>query len=349
MPKKKRKKSSKNIFKKAPIVYINILIISLSVIFLAILTNELLLKDDKPLDVPKENIEMVNTITDHERFEEKTKALEIEYIDDTPQNKEEVIKKQDPSFVFEDVKKEDNKTVYQEIKEEPKTTPIKKPIEKEIVSTKPKLSILIDDVTASWQVKRIQDVGYPITMAFIPPNSRHKNSAKIAQGLKNYMIHLPLEASSKRYEEGDTLHIDDSYAVIEKRIAQVKKYYPNAKYLNNHTGSKFTANDKAMDRLFRALKKHNLIFVDSRTTSKTVTKKYAKKYGVQYLSRNIFLDNKQDKNYIQKQLRKAIKIAKSRGQAIAIGHPHKITIQTLKDSKHLLEGLNVVYINKIKL
>jgi polysaccharide deacetylase 2 family uncharacterized protein YibQ len=348
MPKKKqRKKSSKNIFKHSPIVYINILVISLSVILLAILTNELLLKDTTTSDIQKENIEIANTISDHERFEEKTKALEIEYIDELPNQKEKVSHIKKPTFQFEDVNKTTNKIVYKEIEE--KIDEKKEPVKKVIISTKPKLSILIDDVTASWQVKKIQDVGFPITMAFIPPNNRHKNSAKIAKNVDTYMIHLPLEASSKRYEEGDTLHINDSYERIEKRIAQVKKFYPNAKYLNNHTGSKFTSNGQAMDRLFRALKKHDLIFVDSRTTSKTVTKKYAQKYNVKYLSRNIFLDNKQDKTYIQKQLKKAINIAKKRGQAIAIGHPHKITIKTLKDSKHLLDGIDVVYINQIKL
>ena len=64
-------------------------------------------------------------------------------------------------------------------------------------------------------------------------------------------------------------------------------------------------------------------------------------------SRNIFLDNKKDKKYIQKQLKKAIKIAKKNGMAIAIGHPYGITFKTLKESKHLLEGLELVYVNKL--
>jgi uncharacterized protein len=352
MPKKKKNKSSKKLFKQSPITYINIFIISLSVILLAFLTNELLFSDNSEEELKKANIEIANTISDHEKFEEKTKALEIEYVDDLPHIDDETIVKNKPTFQFEDVNKLPEQKQYKEI-ENPQPIVIKKePKEKPldtIINTRPKLSILIDDVTASWQVKRIEDIGYPITMAFLPPNNRHRNSARIAQGIENYMIHLPLEASSKRYEEGDTLHVNDSYEVIEQRIAQVKKYYPNAKYLNNHTGSKFTSNGKAMDRLFQALKKHDLIFVDSRTTSKSVTKKYAKKHNLRYLSRNIFLDNKQDKNYIQKQLQKAVKIARSKGQAIAIGHPHKITIQTLKESKHLLKGIDVVYINQIKL
>ncbi len=65
------------------------------------------------------------------------------------------------------------------------------------------------------------------------------------------------------------------------------------------------------------------------------------------LSRNIFLDNNKNKKYIQKQLKKAIKNAKKNGSAIAIGHPYNITFQTLKDSKHLLKDIELVYINQI--
>ena len=44
---------------------------------------------------------------------------------------------------------------------------------------------------------------------------------------------------------------------------------------------------------------------------------------------------------------KSIKIAKKTGSAIAIGHPYAITIKVLNESKHLLEGLNLVYLNEI--
>lgn len=350
MPKKKQKKSKKILFKHSLLLYINIFIISLSIILLAVIVNELFF-DKKEVDVEKsETIKLTDIAIEdvaHEKFEEKTKALEIEYVDDLPYTEELTIIKQKPIFQYEETNTTTSQKKYEDnIKQEK----IEKNIEKKAnIVPKPKLSIIIDDITASWQVKRIQDIGYPITMAFLPPNSRHKNSAKIAQNVKNHMIHLPVEATSKRFEEGDTLHVDDSYEIIEKRIAQVKKHYPEAKYLNNHTGSKFTSNPDAMDKLFKALKKYNFIFVDSRTTSKSVTKKYAKKYDLPYLSRNIFLDNKQDKTYIQNQLKKSVRIAKKKGQAIAIGHPHQITIKTLKESKDLLQEVDVVYIHQIKI
>jgi polysaccharide deacetylase 2 family uncharacterized protein YibQ len=305
----------------------------------------------------------INEEQDSKYFEEKTKALEIEYVSNIDTNtyveKKEVniyinpygTSKQTIKKKKEIIKKEKVKVQKKIIKKaKVKKEKVKKKIIKKIKtkdSYLPKLAIIIDDVTAKSQIKKILNIGYTVNMAFLPPTNRHKSSAKVTKELNTYMIHLPLQASSSRYEEADTLHIDDSLKKIDNRIKKLKKLYPKAKFLNNHTGSKFTANKEAMDKLLQILRKYNYTFIDSRTTSKSVAKKSAKKYGVRILSRNIFLDNKKDKKYIQKQLKRAVKIAKKNGSAIAIGHPYNITFSTLKESKHLLKGLDLVFVNKL--
>jgi hypothetical protein len=185
-------------------------------------------------------------------------------------------------------------------------------------------------------------------MAFLPPTKIHKDSASIAQNLPFHMIHFPMQASSAfKGEEINTLKITDSYEVIENRVKQLRLWYPNVTYTNNHTGSVFTENEEAVDKLFRALKKYNFIFVDSRTSSRSVIKKYAKKYEMPYIVRNTFIDNDRNFKSIQNQLKKAIEIAKKQGYAIAIGHPHSITLQVLKESKHLLRDVEPIYMNKL--
>ncbi|MGB3750340.1 MAG: divergent polysaccharide deacetylase family protein [Arcobacteraceae bacterium] len=295
------------------------------------------------------------TVKEEKTFQEKTDALEIEYTKNIKDNldiKEPISTKiKKPVFYFEEPNLEEiDKKDEQHSEEssmfsnsiiEAKKTDIN-------INNKPKLAIIIDDMTMQRQINSALDLGYVVNMAFLPPTDGHPRSAKITQSLENvYMIHLPLQASSFKFEEEHTLHITDSIQVIEDRIKYIREVYPNTLYMNNHTGSKFTSNEAAMDRLFQVLKKYNYIFLDSKTTADSVVKKVAKTHGIKMFTRDIFLDNKKDKIYIQNQLKKAIKRAKRNGSAIAIGHPHSITFQTLKESKHLLEGLELVYINQL--
>jgi polysaccharide deacetylase 2 family uncharacterized protein YibQ len=346
MSKKKLKKLKKTKkAKKSPLLIINIIITILLLITLAFLINlfiadtnyedqqkQLELKKQQALDkeYAKQQLKKQQALL----FEEKTKAMEIEYAESIDiSNNTTVSTKKQNTFIYP------KNTIQKENIQKVESKPIK---------ALPKLAIIIDDVTSSYQITKIKNIPYPVTMAFLPPTSKHKNSAKISQDINTYMIHLPLEAGSRRFEEENTLHINDSISKIEHRIRNLKKLYPRAKYINNHTGSKFTSNDKSMDKLIKILKKYNYTFLDSRTTAKTVASKYANKYHLTMLSRNIFLDNKQDKQYIKNQLTKAVKMAKKHGFAIAICHPHNITLKTLAQSKYLFEDINLVLINNIK-
>jgi polysaccharide deacetylase 2 family uncharacterized protein YibQ len=281
-------------------------------------------------------------ITAEAKMEQKIKKFE---------QKEEELEK-----YFEEKTDEFDKIYLTQKEEEiilPKKTKIKQSkqinkIKKDIVSNKKaKLIIIIDDVTNKKQVKVLNNLPFIVNLSFLPPTSRHKNSAKIVSDLDNYMIHLPLQATSFKYEETNTLHIGDSLNKIDKRIKQLRTLYPKAKYINNHTGSKYTADLLSIDKLIKILKKYNFIFVDSRTTSKSVAKKVAKKYNMKIYNRNIFLDNKQDINYIQTQLKKAVSLAQKNGFAIAIGHPHKATIKALQQSNKILKDIELLYINDL--
>lgn len=360
----KKRTPKKSRVKKHPIHYINIFIIILSVILLGAIINIFIFEDTsskEPIIKEKTHISVIaekkeqkqqNEALDHERFEEKTKALEIEYIDSNAEMITPVSKKQEQSFVYNDTikqqetseKKTPSSVKEIEVVKEEKSKPQKQELHKK---TLPKLAIIIDDVSASHQVRNIQNIGFPVTMAFLPPTSNHPNSAKIARDVKVHMIHLPLEASTHSFEEEKTLHRGASLAKIEKRIQEIQKFYPNTKYMNNHTGSRYTSDYDSMDKLFQVLKKYDYTFIDSKTIGNTPTKELAKKHGLRTFTRNIFLDNVHKKEYIENQLKKAVKIAKKTGLAIAIGHPHKITISTLKNSRHITKGVELIYINQL--
>lgn len=361
---KKIKHQKKKLYKKSIAIVVGLLILFLLAAVIASFYG-------KEIDSVTKDIKHIATIDIDKKandeniitFEEKTKALEIEYIANINdkldkanlnelKTKKEVfnfdeadfelvpeIQKdvEDIIFVDDEEKKENIKTADDELK----ATIINKDY------NNPKLAIIIDDMTTQKQINNVKALPYIVNMSFLPPTKGHKNSAKITNNLDKYMIHLPLQASNFMFEEENTLHITDSMEIIEDRIKSLRTLYTNTNYLNNHTGSKFTASNEAMDKLFQMLKKYNYIFLDSRTTANSVAKKYADKYKVKMFTRNIFLDNNKDKIYIQNQLKKAIKIAKKTGLAIAIGHPYSITFETLKDSTHLLEGLDLVFIQDL--
>ncbi|MBL0686413.1 MAG: divergent polysaccharide deacetylase family protein [Sulfurospirillum sp.] len=218
---------------------------------------------------------------------------------------------------------------------------------KTLYSGKPKLAIIIDDVAYAHQVRLIKKIPYKITPSFFPPTKRHPDTVALSKKFNFTMIHLPTEALNFGSPEPKTLKVGDTTEQIRERIRQIKKWFPSIKYYNNHTGSKFTADLQSMDRLIKVMKSENIHFVDSRTTAKTKAPEISKKYGLKLYSRDIFLDNSIEKKLIKKQLRKAIRIAKKKGSAIAIGHPHKNTLEVLINAKHMLRDVELVYIKDL--
>lgn len=218
---------------------------------------------------------------------------------------------------------------------------------KRVSSSKPKLAIIMDDVSVKSQVNAIKSLGLNITMSFLPPSKARPHSAKLASNEDFYMVHLPMEAQSFSAEEPDTLRISNSQQEVSRRVEKIKSIFPKVKYINNHTGSKYTANEIAMNRLILSLNSNNISFIDSRTTAQTKVPTVMKNFGLKYVARDVFLDHHMDKPYIITQIKKAIKIAKEEGVAIAIGHPHVNTILALHESKKLFRDVDLVLINKV--
>jgi polysaccharide deacetylase 2 family uncharacterized protein YibQ len=106
---------------------------------------------------------------------------------------------------------------------------------------------------------------------------------------------------------------------------------PYASGVNNHEGSLGTSNQRLMDELMPLLRQHQLFFIDSRTTAATVAETTAHAAGVPAASRNVFLDDDQSAAAIRKQFALAIRDAREKGSALAIGHPHPETLQVLAE------------------
>lgn len=216
-----------------------------------------------------------------------------------------------------------------------------------VKAERPKLAIIIDDVAFKQQLRKIAALPFVVTPSIFPPAANHPNTPGFASELKHYMVHLPMEALGYASPEEATLKVGDAAAVMEERLKTVRQWFPGARFVNNHTGSRFTSDFAAMQRFLPLAKKYGFTFIDSRTTPDTQAPKLSRTLHLNYVARDIFLDNRSDIDYIREQLQKAVKIAKKHGYAIAIGHPHKATFQALERSQDLLSGVDVVSVDTL--
>lgn len=134
---------------------------------------------------------------------------------------------------------------------------------------------------------------------------------------------------------------------IVDRVMEIRQLFPKAKYINNHTGSVFTSDYKAMKKLYIALKLEGFVFVDSFTAATSKVRQIAHELGDAYVRRDVFIDNTPTIPSIHQQLKIAVQKAKKNGYAVAIGHPHKTTIKALASAKQILKDVDLVYIDEI--
>ena len=197
----------------------------------------------------------------------------------------------------------------------------------------PKLALIIDDC-GQWIATERAFVALPVplTLSVLPDVHYTTSIAQEAQAAgKGVMLHLPMETLSGM-DPGPgkvTTTMTDAQitAQVESDLAQV----PLAKGVNNHEGSKASADPRVMRDVLDVIAKHgDLFFIDSRTNSKSVGESVASSTGVPTAGRDVFLDNKADVAYSEMQLREAAAIAKRNGSAIAIGHPRPTTLAAVR-------------------
>ncbi|MBL51740.1 MAG: hypothetical protein CMG57_07275 [Candidatus Marinimicrobia bacterium] len=174
-----------------------------------------------------------------------------------------------------------------------------------------------------------------LTYAVIPGHEYSTKFGEIAVR-KGYevIVHMPMEnLSNKGGEEDFVLSTDMNNEKIQQRIRTALDEIPNAIGMNNHQGSKASADQRVMSNVARVIKERNLFFVDSRTTAETVAESTMEVFGVPTARRNVFLDNDDDEMKILDQLNELVKQAEKSGAAIGIGHVKPKTLKILK--KHI--------------
>jgi polysaccharide deacetylase 2 family uncharacterized protein YibQ len=215
-----------------------------------------------------------------------------------------------------------------------------------------KLAILLDDLGSDRAAAdEIFALPFPLTISVLP---EHAHSVEIAQEAtrRGYevMLHLPMQSVGKEQPEPQELHSGMPASQVSALVGQFLAEVPGVTGVNNHQGSQATSDAALMAELMPVLRARGLFYVDSRTTAATVAYDSARQDGVPAAFRNVpFLDDIENKAAIEKQIALALRGAREKGEAIAIGHPHPATLQALREMlpKAQGQGVTLVFVSDL--
>jgi polysaccharide deacetylase 2 family uncharacterized protein YibQ len=198
--------------------------------------------------------------------------------------------------------------------------------------------------------KRAIELPAPLTYSVLPHTSYSQQLARLAHDKgKQVMLHLPM-SNVQEYPLGPgaltaKLKKPEFLKVLIAAINDI----PNLSGINNHMGSSLTQEPVQMSWLMKEIKNQGLFFVDSRTTKYSIASNIAQLHRVKSSSRDIFLDNVQDTAAIDIEFKKLIAVAHRNGSAIAIGHPHAVTLDYLEKAIPVLavERIQIVQVSEL--
>ena len=202
-----------------------------------------------------------------------------------------------------------------------------------------RIAVVVDDVGYNLEgLKAFLAIPFPIAFAVLPNLPHSAEAARLIEAAgRELLLHMPMEALNGENPGPGAILTSQDDRQIERILAASFAELPAAVGMNNHMGSKATADQRVMDVVMRYLAARRLFFLDSRTTADTLAPALAERYGVRLLSRDVFVDNETDAAYIVKAVRKGVDLARSRGQAVLIGHVQDAELA--RELAHLLPGL----------
>lgn len=216
-----------------------------------------------------------------------------------------------------------------------------------------KLAIIIDDCgTDIKAVRTLLNLDIPFTFSILP-NKDFSSDILAAVNTKGRvaLLHLPMEPINRAaMSEGSNTIVTE---MTNQQISDLTRRHLKGLYgvmgVNNHQGSKITANREQMKAVLNVLKEQGIFFVDSKTNSETVARDVAREMGVKTCMNDKFLDNSTNPEAIKEEVYKVMELAERNGSAIAICHARPNTVamwakyvQEFKDT-----GITFVSVNEL--
>lgn len=216
----------------------------------------------------------------------------------------------------------------------------------------PRLAIILDDFGNDLGAfQAVLALRCPVTFSVLP---NHPHSVEIAREAKQkgyqVLLHLPMQSVANETPEPRELRPGMSGEEVEAMLRQMLEAVPGVVGVNNHQGSEATTDIALMSELMPRLRDRGLFYIDSRTSAATVAYDVARGDAVRSGFRNVpFLDDVAEVGAVRKQIELAIQGAKTKGQAIAIGHPHAATLRALREAlpRAKERGVRLVFVSEL--
>lgn len=205
------------------------------------------------------------------------------------------------------------------------------------------LTLIIDDLGQHpARDQRVLALPGPVTLAIMPDTPHATEFARQGHRAgKIIMLHMPMDPATGPFAWHPELPLPE----LESRLNAALLKVPFAGGINNHMGSRMTAEPVAMAWLMAELQRRHLFFVDSRTSARTVAAAQAQKISLASVSRDVFLDDERTAEAITRQLQSAIQLARKQGSAVMIGHPYPVTLDVLERELPRLKAQGIEWID----
>ncbi|HZV77493.1 MAG TPA: divergent polysaccharide deacetylase family protein [Candidatus Babeliales bacterium] len=231
----------------------------------------------------------------------------------------------------------------------PTQSPSPVPKNSSLVTANPngvKLALIVDDCGQWIDTERgFVALQIPLTLSVLPDVPYTAEiSREAADAGKGVMLHLPMETLSGLNPGPGKVTTEMSDPQIVAQVESDLDQIPRARGVNNHEGSKATADERVMRAVIGVLAQRGDFFIDSRTNPASVGEQTAQALGVPTAGRDVFLDNRADVAYSEAQLLQAAAIAREKGSAIAIGHPRPTTLAAVRAMIPRLEASGIQFV-----
>lgn len=206
----------------------------------------------------------------------------------------------------------------------------------------PAIAICMDDLGEDLAgTDRAMELPGAVALSFLPYADSTPFLAEEAEKKGHVVLaHVPMEALSGT--DPGPMSLKAGGKEIAARLGWNLARVPGLSGINNHEGSRFSEDAASLTPVAQILAARHLFFFDSRTVGDSRVTEVARRFGVMSAGRDIFLDDDVSEAGVRAQLDALVAVARHDGIAIAIGHPHEVTLRVLAEWLKTDHGVELI-------